>query len=165
MDAMNKQKWIVVVCALFIIAGLIMTNARKPRGFRNNNPLNIDYNGANNWDGQTGMEIGVPSPRFARFSSMEYGVRAAAKLVKNYMNRHGLRTVYGIINRWAPSVENDTNAYAQHVAHKLGVSPYEPIHELDIPELLYHMIKHENGQYLDMATVTKGSRMAGVTCV
>ncbi|WP_197740083.1 hypothetical protein [Vibrio taketomensis] len=48
------------------------------------------------------------------------------------------------------------------MAHELDVSPYEPIIEADIPELLYHMIKHENGQYLDMATVRRGSQMAGV---
>lgn len=156
-----------LIFTLAIVGGmLLMANqVREPRGFRNNNPLNIDYNKANDWDGQIGIEKGVSSPRFARFSSMEYGVRAAAKLVQNYMNRYGLRTVYGIINRWAPSVENDTHAYAEHVAHKLGVSPYEPIQELDIPELLYHMIKHENGKYLDMATVTKGAQMAGVSFV
>ncbi|WP_240314535.1 structural protein P5 [Vibrio tetraodonis] len=153
--------------AIAIVGGMIVmaNQVREPRGFRNNNPLNIDYNKANDWEGQVGMERGVLAPRFARFSSMEYGVRAAAKLVKTYMNRYGLRSVYGIVNRWAPSVENDTNAYAEHVAYKLGVSPYEPIQELDIPELLYHMIKHENGQYLDMATVKKGSQMAGVAFV
>ena len=134
----------------------------KPRGFRNKNPLNIDYNKANQWDGQTGIETGVTSPRFATFSTMEYGVRAAAKLVQNYMRRYNLKTVHSIVNRWAPSKENDTNAYAEHVAHKLGVSPYEPILESDIPQLLYHMIKHENGQYLDMSTVIKGSAMAGI---
>ncbi|WP_069447307.1 hypothetical protein [Vibrio scophthalmi] len=142
-----------------------MKKVIKPRGFRNNNPLNIDYNKANNWDGQMGIETDVPKgvkPRFIKFSSMEYGVRAAAKLVKNYMNIHGLRTVHGIINRWAPDSENVTHAYVEHVAHKLGVSPYEPILESDIPELLYYMIKHENGEYLDMATVIEGSKMAGI---
>ncbi|KAB1458355.1 structural protein [Vibrio panuliri] len=134
----------------------------KPRGFRNNNPLNIDFNNANNWSGQVGIETGVSNPRFAKFSSMEYGVRAAAKLIQNYMRRYNLKTVSAIINRWAPSIENDTNAYAEHVASKLGVSPYAPILESDIPELLYHMIKHENGQYLDRDTVNKGARLAGI---
>ncbi|MEZ9439490.1 structural protein P5 [Vibrio atlanticus] len=152
------------VCIIGVLVCMKSIN-NKPRGFRNNNPLNIDYNKANDWDGQVGIEKGVSSPRFARFSSMEYGVRAAAKLIQNYMKRYGLKTVYGIINRWAPSVENNTHAYAEHVAHKLGVSPYEPIQEIDIPELLYHMIKHENGQYLDMAIVTKGAKMAGVTAL
>lgn len=133
--------------------------AHLPRGFRNNNPLNIEYNPRNPWKGQTGIES---AGRFATFESMEHGVRAGAKLVQNYMRRYGLRTVYGIINRWAPSHENDTNAYAEHVAQKLGVSPYEPIQESDIPELIYHMIKHENGEYLDRQTVEQGARMAGV---
>ncbi|WP_232060919.1 structural protein P5 [Vibrio taketomensis] len=157
-----KSKWVVITVIAFLLAGVYMKRTIKPRGFRNNNPLNIDYNQANDWDGQTGIETGVSHPRFARFSSMEYGVRAGAKLVQNYMRHYGIRTVYGIINRWAPNSENDTYAYAEHVAHELDVSPYEPIIEADIPELLYHMIKHENGQYLDMATVRRGSQMAGV---
>jgi hypothetical protein len=139
-----------------------MNNKMQPRGFRNNNPLNIDYNKANQWDGQLGLEQGVSNPRFARFSSMKYGVRAAAKLVQNYMRRYGLKSVHDIINRWAPNNENNTYAYVEHVAHKLGVSPYEPILESDIPNLLYHMIKHENGQYLDMETVVEGAKLAGI---
>ncbi|WP_245688438.1 structural protein P5 [Vibrio sonorensis] len=162
---MKPKQLVLTVALLLLVVGMMMTKVTQPRGFRNNNPLNIDYNKANDWDGQVGIEKGVSNPRFARFSSMEYGVRAAAKLVRNYMNRHGLRTVYGIISRWAPSVENNTNAYAEHVAHKLGVSPYEPIQELDIPELLYHMIKHENGKYLDMEVVRLGSKMAGIVVV
>ncbi|EGA65105.1 hypothetical protein [Vibrio brasiliensis] len=159
---MATQTKIIALALLLTTAGVIMSKAIEPRGFRNNNPLNIDYNPSNQWDGQTGIEKGVPSPRFATFKSKKWGVRAAAKLVRNYMNFYGLRTVYGIVDRWAPSVENDTNAYAEHVAHKLGVSPYEPILESDIPELLYHMIKHENGKYLDRETVNLGAKMAGI---
>ncbi|KXF81774.1 hypothetical protein ATN88_00015 [Enterovibrio coralii] len=135
--------------------------AFQPRGFRNNNPLNIDYNPANQWEGQTGKETGKGA-RFATFSAMEYGVRAGAKLVSNYMRRYHINTVHGIINRWAPESENNTYAYVEHVSHKLGVSPYEPIKEADIPELLYHMIKHENGRYLDMAIIRQGAAMAGI---
>lgn len=156
-------KWAIALLILLLLSGVFMKTAIKPRGFRNNNPLNIDFNKANDWEGQVGIETGVTNPRFAKFVSMEYGVRAAAVLVRNYMRKYGLTTVHGIINRWAPSVENNTYAYSEHVAHKLGVSPYEPIQESDIPELLYHMIKHENGQYLDMATVIEGSKMAGIS--
>ncbi|ODS05206.1 Protein P5 [Vibrio scophthalmi] len=156
-------KWAIALLILLLLSGVFMKTAIKPRGFRNNNPLNIDFNKANDWEGQVGIETGVTSPRFAKFVSMEYGVRAAAVLVRNYMRKYGLTTVHGIINRWAPSKENNTYSYVEHVAHKLGVSPYEPIQESDIPELLYHMIKHENGQYLDMATVIEGSKMAGIS--
>ncbi|SKA58576.1 hypothetical protein SAMN02745132_02992 [Enterovibrio nigricans DSM 22720] len=138
------------------------SNVFTPRGFRNNNPLNIDYHPANQWDGQTGLETSGNPPRFATFSSMEYGVRAGTKLVQTYMRRYGLKTVHGIINRWAPDSENNTYAYVEHVAHELGVSPYEPLREADIPTLLYHMIKHENGRYLDMAIVRQGAAMAGI---
>ncbi len=165
---MSERSWIIILLSLLAI-GVYMTRknvspllgmtAHLPRGFRNKNPLNIEYNPKNNWTGQTGIE---PAGRFATFDSMEYGVRAGAKLVRNYMRRHGLRTVYSIINRWAPSHENDTNAYAEHVANKLGVSPYEPIQESDISELIYHMIKHENGEYLDRDIVEQGARLAGV---
>ena len=93
--------------------------AQEPRGLRNNNPLNIDFNPANKWQG---LDRDQPSDgRFCRFVSMAYGIRAAAALLVSYQDRYGLNTVRGIIGRWAPPVENDTNAYANTVARRVGV--------------------------------------------
>lgn len=134
-------------------------NFRQPRGFRNNNPLNIEYNEANDWVGQTGVEsLG----RFATFSHKKYGIRAGAKLISRYMGTYGLRTVNGIIGKWAPSHENDTNHYAATVAARMGVSPDETIYVDDINDLIYQMVKFECGEYLDYALIDEGCALAGI---
>ena len=53
----------------------------QPRGVRNRNPGNIDFNPRNAWQGQLGLEQGVANPRFARFDVAENGIRALGKLL------------------------------------------------------------------------------------
>jgi hypothetical protein len=111
------------------------------RGLRNNNPGNIEK--GDNW---RGMALDQPDDRFITFKSPEYGIRAIGRILKNYQRRHGINTVRGIINRWAPSFENNTDAYVYHVAHKVGVSPDQEITVADhLTELTTAIIKHENG--------------------
>ena len=101
--------------------------ASPTRGVRNNNPGNIDYNPRNRWQGQVGLEaapLNGGRPRFAVFQTHEYGIRALAALLTVYQDRHDLRTVQGIINRWAPPADNNnTGAYVRAVASKVGVAP------------------------------------------
>lgn len=97
------------------------------RGVRNNNPGNIDYNKANAWQGQLGLELGVPKPRFARFDTPENGIRALGKLLLTYQDKHKLRTVSAIINRWAPSNENDTASYVKAVERLTNTKPGDTI--------------------------------------
>lgn len=127
-----------------------------PRGIRSNNPGNIDFNPRNDWQGQLGIEEGVTKPRFARFDSPENGIRALAKLLINYRGKdgmpgiglQGIDTVRETINRWAPSVENNTEAYIKQVSAAAGVMPNESITIRD-PRILLAVvtaiIKHENG--------------------
>ena len=85
-----------------------MTASKVARGWRNNNPLNIEYNPRNRWRGQVGSD-----GRFAIFSSREYGYRAAIVILRNYRRRYGLRTLKEMIWRWCPPSErgNDTLKY------------------------------------------------------
>lgn len=126
------------------------------RGIRNNNPGNIDYNPRNAWQGQLGLEVGSAKPRFARFDSPENGIRALAKLLINYRGKDGMPgvggkgidTVLETINRWAPSNENDTSAYAKAVAQKIGVQITDVIDIRDLQVLrgiVTAIITHENG--------------------
>lgn len=117
-----------------------------PRGVRNNNPGNIDYNKANKWVGQIGIETGVPNPRFAVFDTPENGIRAIAKLLIGY-HKKGFTTVRQMINRWAPPVENDTGAYAKAVADKLGVDQTLSLtlSHYVLMVMTSAIIKHENG--------------------
>jgi hypothetical protein len=128
----------------------------ESRGIRNNNPGNIDYNPRNNWEGQLGLEIGVNKPRFARFDKPDSGIRALGKLLLNYRGKDGLPNVGGkgidtvleTINRWAPSTENDTQAYATAVAKRLGVRATDTIDITDpkvLKAVVLGIIQHENG--------------------
>jgi hypothetical protein len=127
-----------------------------PRGVRNRNPGNIDFNPRNAWQGQLGLEVGVTSPRFARFDHPENGIRALGKLLINYRGKDGMPgvggkgidTVLETINRWAPSNENDTQAYAAAVAKRLGVRATDPINIKDpatLRGMVVSIIIHENG--------------------
>ncbi|MNN79124.1 hypothetical protein D3C81_1957410 [compost metagenome] len=52
------------------------------------------------------------------------------------------------INRWAPSNENDTQAYAGAVAKRLGVRTADPINIKDpatLRGMVVSIIIHENG--------------------
>ena len=89
-----------------------MEKSRKPRGIRNNNPLNIRRSKAD-WQG---LVVGTHyDAEFCQFENMFYGFRAAFKLLFSYYyvyDRHG---VYQIISHWAPSTDgNNTQGYIRH---------------------------------------------------
>lgn len=137
----------------------------KPRGIRNNNPGNIDFNPRNEWLGQSGIEDGAGA-RFATFSSAVYGIRAIARLLITYQERHKLLTVYQILNRYAPAKENDTGSYINAVATKLGVSQHDRIsvRNKDVMfDLVSAIIKHENGiQPYSDTVINEALKLAGV---
>ncbi len=115
--------------------------ANAPRGIRNNNPGNIQKGAG--FDG----EVEGNDPRFATFATPEDGIRAIGMNLLTYQRQHGLDTVQGILNRWAPTSENDTGAYVRQVARALGV---EPNQQLDLSDpatltgLTAAIIRHEN---------------------
>lgn len=117
-----------------------------PRGIRNHNPLNLreDIHG-DQWDGEALFNT---DSSFEEFKSPVWGIRAGAKTLRNYQRIHGLYTVSDIINRFAPSVENNTSSYIEHVASKLGVHANQSINLDDkavLTQLVNVIIKHENG--------------------
>ena len=87
----------------------------------NNNPLNIRYNPANNWQGQTGENKG-----FCTFKNEAYGIRAGYKILCNYI-RNGHNTIERIIHRWAPPSENNTDKYIRFVCQETFISMTEPL--------------------------------------
>lgn len=119
----------------------------QSRGIRNNNPGNIDYVPANKWRGQLPPNPAIEK-RFARFDTPENGIRALAKLLLTYQSKHGLKTVYQVIARWAPPTENNTKSYAAAVSKAMGVAPDDEI-DLRSPAMLIPMVTaiiwHENG--------------------
>ena len=125
----------------------------KTRGFRNKNPGNIRR--GIDWQGMSATQT---DSAFVQFDDPIYGIRALNKILKTYYIKYGLNTVRGIINRWAPPSENNTNSYVNDVAQQLGVGPDEVI---DVParaaDLSRAIIRHENGlQPYDIAMINEG---------
>lgn len=121
--------------------------ANQSRGIRNNNPGNIDYNKANDWKGQLPFDQALEK-RFCRFQSAEYGIRALMSLLGTYQRKYKLKTVDALINRWAPTNENNTSAYVNGVAKELGVSPMDEVSVSDKKTaiaLAKAIVRHENG--------------------
>lgn len=122
-----------------------------PRGFRNNNPLNIRK--GSNWKGLSSVQR---DKSFCVFTSMCYGIRAGIYLLLKYYKKYGLHTIYDIISRWAPESENYTTLYCMYVAKLLRI-PYKSIGTLDLKlttdynrfyDLVCAMIYIENGRHL-----------------
>ena len=128
-----------------------------PRGLRNNNPLNIEKTrGGNPWQGEV-----VPSKdkRFAQFTTVAYGYRAAFKLLNNYQRNYGLDTIRKMIGRWAPENENDTDSYIKAVSDYAGIPADDPININDREQMIRivaGMSKVENGREAEMSDVIAG---------
>jgi len=120
---------------------------RPPVSVRNNNPGNLRDNG-DQWQGRTGAD----ERGFVQFDSPENGRRALERNLQTYGAKHGLDTVEGIINRWAPPNENDTKSYAQFVAQRLGVEPGARL-DMQNPQTL--------GALADAITVFEGGPQSG----
>ena len=139
-----------------------------PRGIRNNNPLNL-RRGDTAWAGLSGVQRDTV---FYTFESPEYGIRAAAKVLQTYQEKHGINTVRQVVTRWAPSTENDTSAYVTAVTIWSGLDADEAVdlssYEVVLP-LLRAMCRFENGRpadgerWYDAATWEKGLRLAGLS--
>ena len=131
----------------------------KPRGIRNNNPLNIRRNGTK-WEGLSPVQ---EDKSFFQFRTMAYGYRAAIKTIHTYFNKYGLKTIRRIINRWAPPSENDTETYIKVVAGRSGISPDTEINIYDQQQMIAivsAMSYMENGVEPDEEDVYMGYLMA-----
>lgn len=137
-----------------------------PRGLRNNNPGNIDYNPRTKWQGQVGIETDLPAgvkPRFAKFSSMEYGVRAIAKLLQTYSTKYKANTIEKIVSRYAPAHENKTDKYIENVSKWSGINPADKINTADaavLQRLITAIIRQEIGTNISQETIRKGISLA-----
>lgn len=134
----------------------------QTRGLRNNNPGNIrPLGGSQKWQGQTGVDNNKGGP-FVIFDTPENGIRALARVLKNYQKLHGINTVQGIINRWAPGHENPTDAYVAYVAKAAGVAAGDKINVVEkLPQIVRAIIRFENGlNPYDDGVINAGVAMA-----
>ena len=111
-----------------------MTDESRP--VRNRNPLDLrTLPPPEKWAGQSG-EDDAPGGPFAVFLTVPEGWRAACVNLLTYQDKHGLRTVRGLIDRWAPDKENDTSAYQLSVSEQTGFGLDQEIDLHDGPTML-----------------------------
>ena len=127
------------------------------RGIRNNNPGNIRH--GIDWDGLD--EDQSKDEEFSQFSTPEYGIRAMFKILKTYDNKYNINTIEGIINRWAPPIENDTESYIDFLSSKVGKDRSEVLDQEDYILLVEAIIHMENGeQPYPLVLITAGRDLA-----
>ena len=85
---------------------------------------------------------------FQQYKTPEEGIKAVDDQLRIYGEKHGVKTLRGVISRWAPSSENDTEAYIKNVAQRSGIDPDAPINLSD--PVVRHLISapiigHEKG--------------------
>lgn len=102
----------------------------QPAPLRNNNPGAL-----------------MPGGKLASYPTMEAGLQALDGNLARY-GQQGVNTISGVIGKWAPPNENDTQAYIKDVATRLGIDPNQQI-DLSKP-LVRHAIGtaialHESG--------------------
>ncbi|WP_051605771.1 hypothetical protein [Polaribacter sp. Hel_I_88] len=142
-----------------------MSNSKLPRGLRNNNPGNIEKSNSS-WRGKVPHDQNTDG-RFEQFQDFEgipamtWGVRALTKLGWTYLKQRPDHTIQTFFEKYAPVVENNTNAYANFVAKKVGAKSSDslaPIYNDLVKQYLFILaiIQHENGQAFDNEEVSKG---------
>jgi len=151
---------------------------KSPRGIRNNNPGNIEWGSP--WQGLR-PDVERTDNRFAQFTDPVFGIRALACVLITYQDKRraedGSRidSIKEIISRWAPSFENNTDAYASSVAALLdGVGPDDEVidvHNFDhLRPIVEGIVRHENGRgpfktensWYTAEQIAEGLRRAGV---
>ena len=115
-----------------------------PRGYRNNNPLNLRKSAANAWKGK--IVPGTDSA-FEQFITMAYGYRCGLYLLRKYIDL-GNNTIRKIITKWAPPSENNTESYINHVVQRSGIGADTVLARTDkdsLCRIAYAMAWSENG--------------------
>lgn len=135
------------------------------RGIRNNNPANIRK--GDKWLGLSPVQV---DRAFCQFSSMVYGVRALIKTLHTYVTKHGLHTIDEIINRYAPSNENNTQAYINTIKSMMSAKYENPtfqandffVNSMKLYLLCYAMCKIESNYILNQQMFVKAFALTGI---
>ena len=104
------------------------------RGIEFNNPFDLEFVPQTvPWIGQTGRDGDL-----LIFDTIENGLRAGFKDIKNAVVRDGFNTLNKFAAHYAPPDENDTAAYVRGLASTTGSGP-DDVLILDEPEELINL--------------------------
>ena len=122
-----------------------------------NNPGNIRES-SDGWAGDTGKRY---NENMLVFDSPQMGIRAIGRDIKTKIKNFD-GDLYSIINKYAPSNENDTNNYFEFVRDQVGS---DTITENDLGAVVRAIITMENKpeiaeQYLDDSIFNEGLELA-----
>lgn len=98
-------------------SGTHFNDTSLPRGYRNNNPLNVRKKAYNAWKGKV---VPGTDPDFEQFITMAHGYRCGLYLIRKYIGQ-GHDTIRKIVTKWAPPSENNTGSYIANVASRSGI--------------------------------------------
>lgn len=107
-----------------------VTNPNAPAPVRNNNPGAM-----------------MPGGKLAQYPDMQTGLSALDQNLASY-GKQGINTISGVISKWAPPNENNTQAYIQDVSQRLGIPAGQKIdlsNPLQRQALSTAIALHENG--------------------
>ena len=147
---MNTRRLLLLAVLLLALVATVLnreqiqsTIARfTSRGLRNNNPGNIRRSG----DAWLGLAAEQTDAEFFVFDHAIYGLRAMARIFKNYQSRHGLKSIRELISRWSPPSENETDDLVRAVSRRTGIDPDAEINvEANLHLLLPAVIVQETG--------------------
>ncbi|MBU2899338.1 structural protein P5 [Vibrio hepatarius] len=128
-------------------------NDSGSRGIRNNNPLNIRNSFKNNWLGESGEKV---DPDFEEFVSVEFGFRAGYKTLMTYRDKYKIKTIEGIIKRFSPPNENNTENIIKKISEMTGIPRSETIDNDEYIILIQKMAVIESGHLFDIEVIKKG---------
>lgn len=126
-----------------VVISVVGDNGTSTLAQQNRNAGNVkSLGGGQLWEGQIGTD------RFghAIFKDVAYSVRATALIIKAYERKHGIKTVRGLVTRFA---EGNREQYIGHLCRVLGVKPDEEFSLTSrLPDLLKGIAKFETGMNL-----------------
>ena len=103
------------------------------------NYLNVKAPSDSYWLGQQGRD----AHGHAVFVSPEWSLRAGTLVLRSYYQRHGIKTVRGIVERFSTCNHAE---YTKYLCDRLKLEPDEEFNVMRrMPELVRHMVRFESG--------------------
>lgn len=132
-----------------------MKSNRVSRGLRNCNPGNIRQSKTR----YKGEKPHSTDSAFKQFETLEWGYRAIFMLLHTYRVRGYGDTIAKMISRYAPPIENNTEAYISRVCQQTGIDRDQRLNTLNSVQMIpivSAISAVENGVKADEEVVARG---------